>query len=951
MGSLLQNSLSISSGSNDDGASAKYQLASIDDQDLKGRYYFDKFQITPFDEEKHLALRKAYVEGLVWNLKYYYEGCVSWEWYYPYHYGPMLSDLVNLDELLQQINFDDKLGAPLKPFEQLLGCMPPSQARHLPKPYRWLMTSPDSPIIDFYPKSFIVDMNGKRWPWEAVVLLPFIESKRLLEAVSLIDTNLLTDEERQRNATGEPVVLRHDGKEVETVPGFGNLKCFQTIDTCSVQVTTFDSSEWAYKKDKPAVLKPSVPPGTTYPLPGFSTLRIAPVQSLRRKKLGINVFGSKSRYRTSCLEIATVMPPLPPIEMVAPKLIGTTVVLNYPFCLEGLVTAVSNEKVTIRGQQEPRLWTDEEANFWKAQRDGFTRKSMTGEGYSGTGGLLIPNDNEITLSVRPLQGLVEIGDGKLAKTFAKFEVEVPLVSTFWTPSQIDARLESIPSRLEKNAYDIAKRAKEKNIAQWRANKDGAKSKRTKLFPPKPKRGNSSRGGGNAALRSSPMISASSYSTLSFLSQYDRHSKHNISKLSAFKKGLGMSQILTIENNTVAATSSNRPAPLWSSQLIRMPNWQSSVKLKPENRISHEMARQSRFMTSLPKAKNGRLLAAGILMTVSSWLFNSTSFASAAIDSTTILESKHTYHRHSRPFGDINSNDSHTLFFPEHSSERTKENLPYTGWLCSRLRGGDWIERNAPSSTPPLEFAHGTTTLSFAFRGGIIAAVDSRASLGSFVGSKTVEKVLPINSHMLGTMAGGAADCQHWIRALKAEALFHELTERHDTGYNSGSDSCTNKPVNRRGRRMSIARASRILSDILYSNRGADLSVGTMIMGYDDDPLPDEFDAVPHIYYIDNTGLRISGDLFAVGSGATFALGILDTATTQDYRMEKMTVEEAIALGIKAIRHATFRDAFSGGYINVYLITPQNGWQRVYQQDIARSPDAWQSLKEEENDSA
>lgn len=40
------------------------------------------------------------------------------------------------------------------------------------------------------------------------------------------------------------------------------------------------------------------------------------------------------------------------------------------------------------------------------------------------------------------------------------------------------------------------------------------------------------------------------------------------------------------------------------------------------------------------------------------------------------------------------------------------------------------------TTPPIEFAHGTTTLSFVFQGGVIAAVDSRASIGNFVGSKT-----------------------------------------------------------------------------------------------------------------------------------------------------------------------------------------------------------------------
>ena len=80
------------------------------------------------------------------------------------------------------------------------------------------------------------------------------------------------------------------------------------------------------------------------------------------------------------------------------------------------------------------------------------------------------------------------------------------------------------------------------------------------------------------------------------------------------------------------------------------------------------------------------------------------------------------------------------------------------------------------TTPPLEFAHGTTTLSFTFDGGIVAAVDSRASIGAFVGSKTTQKVLPITNHILGTMAGGAADCSFWIRRLQAESRHYELSE-------------------------------------------------------------------------------------------------------------------------------------------------------------------------------
>lgn len=65
----------------------------------------------------------------------------------------------------------------------------------------------------------------------------------------------------------------------------------------------------------------------------------------------------------------------------------------------------------------------------------------------------------------------------------------------------------------------------------------------------------------------------------------------------------------------------------------------------------------------------------------------------------------------------------------------------------------------------LRFAHGTTTLAFAFQGGIIVAVDSRASMGQYVGSGTVKKIIEINPYLLGTMAGGAADCSFWERDL------------------------------------------------------------------------------------------------------------------------------------------------------------------------------------------
>lgn len=41
--------------------------------------------------------------------------------------------------------------------------------------FQHLMTSENSPIIEYYPPDFKTDLNGKQQEWEAVVLIPFID--------------------------------------------------------------------------------------------------------------------------------------------------------------------------------------------------------------------------------------------------------------------------------------------------------------------------------------------------------------------------------------------------------------------------------------------------------------------------------------------------------------------------------------------------------------------------------------------------------------------------------------------------------------------------------------------------------------------------------------------------------------------------------------------------------
>lgn len=184
-----------------------------------------------------------------------------------------------------------------------------------------------------------------------------------------------------------------------------------------------------------------------------------------------------------------------------------------------------------------------------------------------------------------------------------------------------------------------------------------------------------------------------------------------------------------------------------------------------------------------------------------------------------------------------------------------------------------------------KFLKGTTTIGLTCSDGIVLVADKRASMGTFIASKTAKKIHMINDRVGATIAGSVGDAEALIKLLQAEAALYSMNNRE---------------------KMSTKAIANLMANVLQGSKYYPYMVQILVGG---------FDKKPSIYTLDALGGLIEEKAASTGSGSPVAYGVLE----MEYSEEK-TVKESLPTALKALSAAMSRDCATGDGISLITIT-------------------------------
>src|SRR5579875_3569231 len=234
-------------------------------------------------------------------------------------------------------------------------------------------------------------------------------------------------------------------------------------------------------------------------------------------------------------------------------------------------------------------------------------------------------------------------------------------------------------------------------------------------------------------------------------------------------------------------------------------------------------------------------------------------------------------------------------------------------LLSRVGLDPW---SSPAGTSehraPFEVRHGTTIVAVRFADGVIMAGDRRATAGSSIAHRAMDKVHPADRHSGVAIAGSAGLAMEMVKLFQLQLEHYEKVE---------------------GAALSLDGKANQLSQMVRSN------LGMAMQGFVVVPLFAGYDlrrGVGRIYSYDPTGGRYEEtDFHADGSGGRDAR----TTVKLGWRPDLSRVD-AVELAVRALWHAADEDSATGGpdavrgiYPTVATIT-QPGFQYLERDEVA-----------------
>ncbi|WP_207345392.1 proteasome subunit beta [Arthrobacter sp. E3] len=197
-------------------------------------------------------------------------------------------------------------------------------------------------------------------------------------------------------------------------------------------------------------------------------------------------------------------------------------------------------------------------------------------------------------------------------------------------------------------------------------------------------------------------------------------------------------------------------------------------------------------------------------------------------------------------------------------------------------------RTLPAGTMPAT-PHGTTIVALSFEGGVLMAGDRRATMGSMIANRHIEKVFPADKYSVLGIAGTAGIAIDMVRLFQVELEHYEKIE--------GTLLSLEGKANRLG--------AMVRANLPMALQG--LSVVPLFAGIETGG-PETDQAVGRLFSYDVTGGRYEElEHHSVGSGSVFARGALKKLWHPG-----LTAQQAVEVAIEALFDASDDDSATGG---------------------------------------